>query len=103
MANHLKSTNKTEIVNQFYLALNHNEILTIENLLNPQIERDAENFYLLCCKQLGFSEEEKKLIEHFSWKWKSTFAGYENACNCWIIIVCIMELINYQFDISIAQ
>ena len=39
MANHLKSTNKTEIVNQFYLALNHNEILTIENLLDPQIER----------------------------------------------------------------
>lgn len=39
MANQLNSINKTEIVNHFYQALNQNEILAIEKLLDPQIER----------------------------------------------------------------
>ncbi len=64
------------------------------NQPDSNTERDAEKFYTRCLRDLRISEEEKKLIEHFSWKWKSTFAQYPQTCNSWMIIVCIMDIID---------
>lgn len=66
------------------------------NKPDSNTESDAKRFYIRCIKDLRISEEEKQLIEHFSWKWKSTFTQYPQMCNSWMIIVCIMDLINYN-------
>lgn len=83
---HLKncSTEYTQVINSKYKAID----------ISPQIEDLARKLYIVFISWLHLSREDLVMIETFSWEWKSTFRHCPNYCKCWVVIVCIMQMID---------
>ncbi len=62
--------------------------------IDSKIENQAKKLYKELIKWLKFQEKDINLIKEFSWEWKSTFAHCPYFCRCWVIVVCIMKMIN---------
>lgn len=52
-----------------------------------------KTFYPECIEGLWFTPEEQKLIEHFSWEWKSNLAAYPYYCRSWIVVSAIFNMV----------
>jgi len=62
--------------------------------ITPEIETRCKSCYESCINWLNFTEEEKEIINYFSWEWKSTFRHCPYSCKVWMILVCIYKMIN---------
>jgi len=62
--------------------------------IRPEIELEAKSLYGEYVSWLCFTQEDENLIQEFSWEWKSTFRHCPYYCRCWMIVVCIMQMID---------
>lgn len=62
--------------------------------ITPQIESQARVFYFDCVEWLNLTSKDEEVIKYFSWEWKSTFRHCPFYCKCWMIVVCILQMID---------
>jgi hypothetical protein len=62
--------------------------------ITPQIELQAKVFYFDCIEWLNLTWEDEETIKYFSWEWKTTFRHCPFYCRAWIVVVCILQMID---------
>ena len=81
-------------VHNNYERLVSDQIPVIHLQRDKKYERKATELRDKYVKWLELNERELELLESFSWEWKTTHRGNPNYNLCWVITVCIKNMID---------
>jgi len=80
------------------LSEEYSEIIELieEWWISPEMEEKAKEFYDDFVAQVWVSQVMQNRIHALSWAWEKKYKHAQYICHSWVIIMCIMNMINFN-------